>query len=235
MGSENQSDRPGNVEQEDAARGRPVAAWESEEQLSPFTMTLLTIGLESLLLVVAFFGSIFFDFYDLAHPASKWLGENSLARFLFGCLLALPLFGTVVWGLPCVPLWKRMMKSIEDAIAPLFQSMKFYQMVLISIFAGVGEEVFFRWFLLGGLSQYLPWWAACGIASLIFGVCHYLNFTYFLLTTLVGVVLAVIYLYLGLLAAVACHATYDVIALWYLKQKVLSRAAGRAVQLSHET
>ena len=235
MGSENQAERPGNVDQEDAARGRPVDAWESEEQLSPFSMTLLTIGLESLLLVIAFSGSMFFHFYDLAQPPSKWLGENGLARFLFGCLLALPLFGTVVWGLPCVPLLKRMMKSIEDAIAPLFQRMSFYQMVLISIFSGVGEEVFFRWFLLGGLSQYLSWWAACGIASLIFGVCHYLNFTYFLLTTLMGVLLAAIYLYGGLLAAVACHATYDVLALWYLKQKVLRHAEGRDEPVTDET
>ena len=177
--------------------------------------------MESLLVIAAFAGAAFFNFYDLAQPSSKWLGENSWVNFFLGCLLALPLFGVVAGVLPRVPLMKQMLRSIEDSIAPLFQSMSFYQMVLIAVSAGIGEEVFFRWFLLGGLSQYLSWWAACGIASLLFGLCHYLNFTYFMLTTLVGVLLAGIYLYLGLLAAVACHATYDVLALVYLKRKML--------------
>ena len=87
-------------------------------------------------------------------------------------------------------------------------------LVALAVFAGVGEELLFRGAIQGWLAQHTHDAVAIVAASVLFGMVHYLSFTYFLLATGLGVVLGVAYaLTDSLLLVMVWHGVYDMIAL----------------------
>ncbi|WP_425617662.1 lysostaphin resistance A-like protein [Anatilimnocola sp. NA78] len=95
------------------------------------------------------------------------------------------------------------------------------QLLLIAGFAGFGEELLFRGLIQAGLAEWLPGpWALIGslaVASILFGLCHYLSHTYFALATLAGAYFGLLMIVSGsVLPAMVAHALYDFVALVYL-------------------
>ena len=191
----------------------------TDKQMGPVQITRLAFIVETVLVVIALAAAIWFDFYDRDRPMTAWFTGHWIGSLAIGSLLALPLFVLIIVILPSIPPLRDVFESIEDSVAPLFKGMKLWQAAVISLLAGMGEEIFFRWCLQGGLAQSMPMVTAIIIASVIFGACHWLNTTYFVLTTIIGVILALIYLNAGPLAAIACHAVYDFFAIRYLIRK----------------
>lgn len=92
-------------------------------------------------------------------------------------------------------------------------------LVALAVFAGVGEELLFRGAIQGWLAQHTHDVVAIVAASVLFGVVHYLSFTYFLLATGLGLVLGVAYaLTDSLLLVMVWHGVYDMIALYCLRR-----------------
>ncbi|WP_323751206.1 CPBP family intramembrane glutamic endopeptidase [Marinobacter sp.] len=90
-------------------------------------------------------------------------------------------------------------------------------LLLLSLLAGVGEELLFRGAIQGGLLQYTGPWTAVIVASLLFGLVHYVSFTYFVIATGLGLVLGTAYQLSGsLIMVMVWHAVYDVLALYFL-------------------
>jgi len=185
------------------------------------TRTALTVELG--LGVAALAGGYCFGFSPL-HTISlsfESLPQN-LADIAWGLLATIPMLGllviveTVTWG----PLL-RFRKTVEELIPSLFSRTSVLELALISLAAGIGEEMLFRGFLQTAMQQWLDYpegkWIALGAASLVFGVCHWLTPTYAVFATLIG-------LYLGallissetLVVPIVAHALYDFIALVYL-------------------
>jgi len=93
--------------------------------------------------------------------------------------------------------------------------------VLISLaaLAGVGEELLFRGALQGWLVWHLNDALAIAAAAVLFGLVHYLSFTYFVIATALGLVLGVVYWLTGsLLLVMVWHGVYDMIALYSLRR-----------------
>lgn len=91
---------------------------------------------------------------------------------------------------------------------------------LLAIAAGLGEEFLFRAAIQGGLSQYLNPWIALVLASLLFGLVHYLSLAYFLFATGFGLLLGLGYLLTDSILLVATwHAVYDALALCLLRYR----------------
>jgi uncharacterized protein len=112
-------------------------------------------------------------------------------------------------------------RLVEERVTPLFAEFTIEQMALLSAMAGIGEEVLFRGLIQGGMIETIdsPHRVGIGlaVASVAFGLCHYLSKTYFLLTTMIGLYLGWLYLWTGnLLAPITTHAVYDFAALVYL-------------------
>ncbi len=106
-------------------------------------------------------------------------------------------------------------------VVPLFQDASVLELALISLIAGIGEELLFRGLVQDGLATWLGGTVGIcvGVAasSLVFGLAHALTTTYAVLATLVGVYLGILFLLTGnLLAPIAAHAVYDFLALIYL-------------------
>jgi membrane protease YdiL (CAAX protease family) len=94
-------------------------------------------------------------------------------------------------------------------------------LVVVAAAAGVGEELLFRGLVQAGLSRLLgpvsgPW-IALAAASVLFGVCHWLNTTYAVLAVLAGVYFGLLLMSTGSLwTPIVAHAAYDFLALLYL-------------------
>jgi membrane protease YdiL (CAAX protease family) len=95
------------------------------------------------------------------------------------------------------------------------------QMLAVAIAAGWGEELLFRGLVQGGIARLMGDWpgqvAAIAIASVLFGLCHWLNRTYAILAMLAGAYFGVLLVLTGnILAPITAHAAYDFLALVYL-------------------
>lgn len=92
-------------------------------------------------------------------------------------------------------------------------------LIVLAVLAGLGEELLFRGAVQGWLAWHLNDAFAILIASLLFGLVHYLSFTYFVMATGLGLVLGVAYwLTDSLLLVMVWHAVYDMIALYSLRR-----------------
>jgi membrane protease YdiL (CAAX protease family) len=177
--------------------------------------------LELVWLAVAFEGGL----AVLAWFLGWLLDEPPLTRIrasgrdiLLGLAAALPmllLFYTCVrW--PIGPL-RQIKKFSDEIIQPWFRPCSLVDLAVISLAAGLGEELLFRGvvqdFLIGRLSL----WAGIVFANVLFGLLHWITPTYALLAGLMGVYLSCVRLQSeNLLVVIVAHASYDYLALWYL-------------------
>lgn len=91
-------------------------------------------------------------------------------------------------------------------------------LIALSVLAGVGEELLFRGAVQGWLIRHMNDALAILVASLLFGLVHYLSFTYFIIATGLGLVLGIVYWQTdSLLLVMVWHGVYDMIALYSLR------------------
>ncbi|MEQ8789562.1 MAG: CPBP family intramembrane glutamic endopeptidase [Pirellulaceae bacterium] len=113
-------------------------------------------------------------------------------------------------------------QAVDDSILPLFEGTELAALAILSLLAGVGEEMLFRGFLqpaIAGWTGETPWSVAVGVgvSALVFGLCHAITRTYFLAATLIGVYFGLLLLWTdSLLAPIVAHALYDFVALAYM-------------------
>ena len=109
-------------------------------------------------------------------------------------------------------------RVVEELVGPLFANAPVRHMVALALTAGVAEEALFRGVVQGGLTGLTGWLPALLIASVLFGVVHWLTGLYALLAGVVGLYLGGLYLLTGnLLVPIVVHALYDLVALGYLR------------------
>lgn len=189
-------------------------------------VALLGVFLEGGLALVALAIGRLIDFDPLA---TLRLDRASLPGALraagWGLLATLPLllFFAAARRFPVGPL-KRLKQLLDESVGPLFAPLAIWQLALISLAAGVGEELLFRGLLQAALADRLPSphsvLIAVAVASTAFGVCHWISKTYAVLATAAG-------LYFGwlliasdhLVTPVTTHAVYDFVVLVYLKRR----------------
>jgi uncharacterized protein len=111
----------------------------------------------------------------------------------------------------------RIRRLVDRVVRPLFRDCTIADLALVSLLAGVGEELFFRGLLQEALTGWLGPWPALTAVSLLFGLMHPLTPAYAVLASLAGAYLGAAYLHTGnLLVPIVAHALYDFAALVYL-------------------
>jgi membrane protease YdiL (CAAX protease family) len=106
---------------------------------------------------------------------------------------------------------------VTRQILPIFKDASLPQLALLSALAGLGEEALFRGVLQTWLAQHLGTGAGWVLASVAFGLAHYINRTYAIIATLIGLYLGWLYLATGnLLVPAIAHGLYDFVALLVL-------------------
>jgi membrane protease YdiL (CAAX protease family) len=156
-------------------------------------------------------------------PFAEPFGFVSFTRdLLWGLAATAPLMGVLL--LEENPLW-RSLTDLKDQVSGMLHGLlcgsTHTQLFILALLAGLGEELLFRGLLQTGLAHLLPArFALLGsllIASLLFGACHYLSHTYFVLATLAGLYFGLLMIVSGsIIPPIIAHALYDFIALVYL-------------------
>jgi membrane protease YdiL (CAAX protease family) len=118
----------------------------------------------------------------------------------------------------------RLRQTLEPVVRELFSDFGGGRLAVVSLAAGLGEELLFRGLLLDGLASgggVAPA-LALALSSLAFGLAHPLSRLYVLVVTLAGFWLGGLFLLTGsLLAPIVAHALYDFVALrWLLSAPV---------------
>ncbi len=136
---------------------------------------------------------------------------------LIALLASIPLFGLFVWLLGSTISWLvEIREFLDDYLLPIFGRWSLTQIALISLFAGVSEEILFRGVIQGALATSGGAVPAVLIASLLFGLFHTITPAYGLIATLIGIYLGTLTLMThNLLTPIIVHALYDFVALVY--------------------
>lgn len=114
------------------------------------------------------------------------------------------------WG------WAQALRRDLDRVLPLFAQANWWQLGLISLCAGVGEEMLFRGFLQGWIGEWGGVWLGIVVSSVLFGLAHAISVWYVIYTMVMGVVLGVAYQTTGnLVGVMVAHFVYDWVALLY--------------------
>ena len=119
--------------------------------------------------------------------------------------------------------WRPMRTAVDEVLIPTFVGLSRWQVVILSVAAGVGEELFFRGFL-----QPL---AGVVAAALAFGAAHVAGarmVAFGVWAAAMGLVLGGLVLATGgIVASMTAHACYDLLAFNYLNAQGRRRAASR--------
>ena len=163
-------------------------------------------------------------------PDWKSVTTASIAiQLLIGFFAAVPVMIAVelMWKIPWEPI-KELERLGETGPLQSLLSLTSIELILISVCAGLGEELFFRgWllpFLAGGnpLSEHSIAMVvvAVVVSSVLFGFLHWISKLYVVLASLMGLYFAGLMLVTGsLLVPITTHAVYDAMQLLWASHK----------------
>lgn len=196
---------------------RPDPSWPNV--LSKFLVVEFAMVPVAILLIYLF------DLPRAGNIASQLVGEDSwISGIAYGMFATVPLLALFVISELYGPHWRvfrDLRELVLEKLMPILCGIPVWGLLLISLGAGFGEEWLFRGFLQQLVKSWLDVefgsWLAVLIVALIFGACHALSKTYFIVTFLIGIYFGYLMeLTDSVLPAALCHATYDFIALVYL-------------------
>jgi membrane protease YdiL (CAAX protease family) len=147
------------------------------------------------------------------------VSHDAVVRGLLACLPML-LMLLVLYHVKWQPL-KDLREEVERIIGELFGGSSWFELALVSIAAGLGEEVLFRGALQPLAIDWLSFWPGFILVAILFGLAHAMTKIYFVLAMVIGV-------YFGWLAArdnnlvapIVTHAVYDFLALAIIQRRV---------------
>jgi membrane protease YdiL (CAAX protease family) len=112
---------------------------------------------------------------------------------------------------------QKLMNQVEESLVPVFLGASSGTLLLISVLAGLGEELLFRGVFQIGLAAWVGLPIALAATSTLFGLAHLITPTYAVLAGLIGVYFGVLAVATdSLFAPIVAHAFYDWVALMYL-------------------
>ena len=180
----------------------------------------ISAGLSSFWAAIAFQGALIPLALVLAWAfgLTPWADLHAAGRDIgLAVALTVPMvaLGVVLLQLPYD--WVRDLEArVREVFVPLFHRVGLPGIIMVSILAGVGEELLFR----GVVQEALMAWGADVpgflLASVIFGLCHFITPAYFWLATGMGLYLGGLYVWTGnLLVPIIVHGLYDFVILSY--------------------
>lgn len=147
------------------------------------------------------------------------LTQSGVERGLIATLPMLLMLGVLT--LSTWPPLVEIRKFVEPLVRELFAHSNWLEIALISIAAGVGEELLFR----GALQPWIASWTdpliSLLVVSLLFGLAHAMSTSYFVFAALIGGYLGWLAMeYDDLVAPIVAHALYDFVAIIYIRNRV---------------
>ena len=172
------------------------------------SLLLMTVIVEGVLLAVA----AALMWLTGLRPAMSSTSTDLALGLLAGCAMAV--LAVIVTRLP-VGFLGQLQRDIHRVIA-FFKGFTVLDFAVVALLAGVCEEALFRGALLTWLEGPLGLHGAVLLSALLFGLAHAISPSYVVFAFVMGAALGYLYVLTGSLpAAMAAHATYDLVALVY--------------------
>ncbi len=175
---------------------------------SRYKLLILTALVEGMVLIAALLIAWYFGIK--LFPSTQKIFHDIVIGTL-GALIPLALFVFLLSeNVNNTPLLGSLKKTIVNDIRIIFSNCRLIDLCLISVFAGVGEELLFR-----GVIQ-----IKIGIigASILFGLLHFITPAYCIIATIMGFYLGFLFKYYeSILIPIQLHFVYDLGALIYLR------------------
>lgn len=163
-------------------------------------------------------GALFFGWLIGFYPLDLIKFDGTLLSDLgFAALVTLPMAGMFVLlaHYPRGP-FRQIRVKMDEIIVPLFHRLSVLDLLLISLLAGVGEELLFRGLLQPAIGYWTGTVGGLIFASVLFGLAHLITPTYAVMAGLMGLAIGWTMIYTdNLLTAILIHGIYDFIALTY--------------------
>ena len=185
--------------------------------------------LRTLLIVISFEGGLAIIALLLNLPMERsLLSMLSLSLFdiLYGVFAVLPLL-IAFYSLMKIKItpFIRIRVILDEILKPLFRESKPVDILIVSLVAGIGEELLFRGIIQTVAMNHLGLIAGVLTASIIFGLLHFITPGYAVIATIAGLYLGLIFILTdNLLISVITHGVYDFVALlFYLKKNDINK------------
>ncbi len=144
-------------------------------------------------------------------------GDGILPSVLYGVLGALCTYAGLLLLTQIPGLFPNNLARQMRGLHRFASGYSWFVLFLLSVFAGVGEELLFRGALQGWLTAHTNTTTAVLAASVLFGLVHYASFTYFVVAAGLGLVLGLAYAITdSILLVMVWHGVYDLVALFCL-------------------
>jgi membrane protease YdiL (CAAX protease family) len=165
----------------------------------------------------------------VALALGRWLGCPPLetlrwtpAAFGLGAAAGLPMM-VLLLATVRFPVWpfSDVLRVVDELLVPLFRRCRVVDLALISVLAGLGEEMLFRGVIQEWAARWVEGpsgpWVGLAVAAVLFGLAHAITPSYVVLAGLMGLYLGLLWIVTGnLLVPILAHAVYDFLALAYL-------------------
>ena len=147
----------------------------------------------------------------LGLPVAGWVAWSNagLAWGIAGAAIMLVVLG-LTRRAPVGPL-RRLTRLVDRLVPRLFAGFRWWELLLVSLLAGWGEEVLFRGLIQGGLQELLGLWIASGeavtiaalvVASVLFGLAHAVSREYVIFATFILYSARTLQIYSGFAVAI---------------------------------
>ena len=147
--------------------------------------------------------------------------DNAMA-LLWGILATIPPLALFL-AMERLPfdIFRDLSQLVDEKIIPLFSEANVLELALLALAAGIGEELLFRGLIQDGLFAKIGgtegMMIGVVVSSIIFGLCHSITPSYFVLATIMGAYLGLLFWWTdNLVAPIVTHALYDFVAIVYM-------------------
>jgi len=143
----------------------------------------------------------------------KGVGDTGIKSILIGAFLGAVLFVFMVFLGRYLQRYVPSYRDLVIELRQLFSGLGWPTIILISVMAGVSEELLFRGVIQSYLTSATSPLFGVVISACLFGVMHFYNRLYIILTFIVGLLIGWLYYQTqSLLLVVVLHTVYDVLA-----------------------
>ena len=195
-----------------------------EEPEGRFFLIAISAGAFACCVGAAFVGQLF-----TGVPAASGLAEADVfepATWTAGVVVTVPMFALLYFERRSRFVWlKELWRLSGELLGPVVARVTFAELVIVSLFAGIGEEFLFRGFLqswLGGHGLLV----ALIVPNVLFGVLHWISPGYAVCTFCIGLYFSCLLHFadtVNLTALMIAHSLYDLVALLCLAREVRRR------------
>lgn len=158
---------------------------------------------------------LFSGFLTVGHSYDwSFLGIVGWWAIPFGVALAVLLFWVVIYWISHRLLGLNTFYQLTEELHVMCKHFTWPQIIIISILAGISEELLFRGALQSWLANSIGVYTGLVLSSLIFGLLHAMSLYYFVFAFVMSLFLgSIFHLTQSMLLVVTIHTAYDILAL----------------------